>query len=146
MGIRRHGISGAVCAGMLSIACGLAAGCAVPGSNPLHTAAKVAPAKPATQRYCAVEINTPTPAEIAAINRYWTPLARSAVTVVDQGKMAVSVPKKDLSPAQRSALHRAEWAWQAFGPKPRLVCERISTSGVSTGAPAVAPKAPAQAP
>jgi hypothetical protein len=138
MAIRLHGTAGAVCAGMLSIACGLAAGCAVTGSGALHTAAKVA-AKPATQRYCADEINTPTPAEIAAINRYWTPLARSAVTVVNQGKMAVSVPKKDLSPAQRSALRRAEWAWQAFGPKPRLVCEQISPGGDSAGAPAGAP-------
>jgi hypothetical protein len=134
MAIRLHGTTGAVCAGVLSIACGLAAGCAAAGSNPLHTAAKVAPAKPATQRYCAEEINTPTPAEIAAINRYWTPLARSAVTVVSQGKMAVSVPIKDPSPAQHSALLRAERAWQVFGPKPRLVCVQIPAGGVSDGA------------
>ena len=103
-------------------------------------------AKPATQRFCADEILTPTPAQIAAINRYWTPLARSALTVVSEGKMAVSVPKKHLTPAQRSALRRAEWAGQAFGPKPRLVCVQVPAAAVSAGGPAVPPQAPASGP
>jgi hypothetical protein len=76
-------------------------------------------------RFCAYEIRTPTPGEIAAINRYWTPLARSAVKLVSRGKMLVEAPKQHLSPAQRQALRRAEWAWREFSPKPRLVCLRL---------------------
>jgi hypothetical protein len=119
-----------VCAAMLSVACGLTvcltAGCTaasaslVPRSSP--EVVKTVPS-----RFCAYETRTPTPAEIAAINRYWTPLARSAVRLVSRGKMLVEAPKRHLSPAQRRALGRAEWAWRAFSPKPRLVCLRLPT-------------------
>jgi hypothetical protein len=121
----------AVCAAMLSIACGLVvcltAGCTAAtaslASRSSHEAVGTAPS-----RFCAYEIRTPTAAEIAAINRYWTPLARSAVRLVSRGKMLVEAPKRHLSPAQRRALQRAEWAWRAFSPKPRLVCLRLPAS------------------
>jgi hypothetical protein len=83
--------------------------------------------KNGTGRFCAYQISTPTPAEIAAINRYWTPLARSAVRLVSRGKMLVEAPKQHLSRAQRQALRRAEWAWRAFAPRPKLVCVRLPT-------------------
>jgi len=146
MTIKLPGPGSVIRAATLSVGCGLAAGCAVTGGGALHAAAKVVATRPATQRFCADQILTPTPAQIAAINRYWTPLARSALTVVSEGKMAVSVPKKHLTPAQRSALRRAEWAWQAFGPKPRLVCVRIPAAAVSADGPAVPPQVPASAP
>jgi hypothetical protein len=120
-----------VCAAMLSVACGLmvclTAGCTAASAS---LAPRSAPevVKTAPSRFCAYEIRTPTPGEIAAINRYWTPLARSAVRLVSRGKMLVETPKRHLSPAQRRALQRAEWAWRAFSPKPRLVCLRLPAS------------------
>ena len=115
---------------MLSVACGLIV-CLTAGST--AASASLAPrsspevVKTTPSRFCAYEIRTPTPAEIAAINRYWTPLARSAVRLVSRGKMLVEAPKRLLRPAQRQALRRAEWAWRAFSPKPRLVCLRLPT-------------------
>ena len=119
-----------VCAAMLSVVCGLVvcltagftAASASLASRPSPESVKTAPS-----RFCAYEIRTPTAAETAAINRYWTPLARSAVRLVSRGKMLVETPKRHLSRAQRRALHRAEWAWRAFAPKPRLVCLRLPT-------------------
>ena len=96
-------------------------------------------------RFCADEIAAPTPAEQAKIDRYWTPLARSALTVVSQGKMAVPEPKQHLTRAQRRALARAEWAGHAFAPKPRLVCERVLPGRVPAGVPAAAPQTSAGA-
>ena len=117
-----------VCAAALSVVCGLVV-CLIPGrtaaSASLASRSSVEAAKAAPSRFCAYEIRTPTAAEIAAINRYWTPLARSAVRLVSRGKMLVETPKRHLSPAQRQALRRAEWAWRAFAPKPRLVCLRL---------------------
>jgi hypothetical protein len=119
-----------VCAAMLSVACALAvcltAGCTAASAS-LASHSSPAAAKSAPSRFCAYEIRTPSAAEIAAINRYWTPLARSAVRLVSRGKMLVEAPKRHLSPAQRQALRRAEWAWRAFSPKPRLVCLRLPT-------------------
>jgi hypothetical protein len=143
--IRLRGAGGVIGAGILSVACGLAAGCGVPGGTAPHSVAVVAKAKAnakakaKTQRFCVDEISAATAAEQAAINRYWTPLARSALTVVSQGKMAVTVPKKQLTPAQRRALRRAEWAEQKFGPKPKLVCEQVPAGGAPASAPAVPP-------
>jgi hypothetical protein len=119
-----------VCAAMLSVACGLmlclTAGCTAASAS---LASRFSPdaVKTVPSRFCAYEIHAPTAAEIAAINRYWTPLARSAVRLVSRGKMLVEAPKQHLSPAQRQALRRAEWAWRAFAPKPRLVCLRLPT-------------------
>jgi hypothetical protein len=122
--MRVHSTGRAVCAAMLSVACGLiicltagwtaASASLAPRSSPV--AGRTAPS-----RFCAYEIRTPTAAEMAAINRYWTPLARSAVRLVTRGKMLVEAPKRHLSPAQRRALRRAEWAWRTFAPRPRLV-------------------------
>jgi hypothetical protein len=115
-------------AAMLSVACGLVvcltAGCTAASASPASRSSREA-VRTAPSRFCAYEIRTPTAAEIAAINRYWTPLARSAVRLVSRGKMLVEAPKQHLSPAQRRALRRAEWAWRAFSPKPRLVCLRL---------------------
>jgi hypothetical protein len=110
-------------AAVLSLACGLAvvcAGCGAEASQALGPSPEAAKGKP--HEFCAYEITAPTAAEIAAINRYWTPLARSAVTLVNRGKMLVPVPKKHLTPAQRTALRLAEWAQRTFSPKPELVC------------------------
>jgi hypothetical protein len=119
-----------VCAAMLSIACGLmiclAAGCTAASASQASRSSREA-VQTGPGRLCAYEIRTLTPAEIAAINRYWTPLARSAVRLISRGKMLVEAPKPHLSPAQRRALRRAEWAWRAFAPKPRLVCLRAPT-------------------
>jgi hypothetical protein len=129
-----------VCAAMLSIACGLmvclTAGCTAASASPPSRSSREA-VQTAPSRFCAYEIRTPTPAEIAAINRYWTPLARSAVRLVSRGKMLVEAPKPHLSPAQRRALRQAEWAWRTFAPKPRLVCLRVPTGrgGRLSGAP-----------
>jgi hypothetical protein len=125
-----HAADRAVRAAMLSVACGLALLCAVLTAGCAATArlashASPVAARPASSPFCAYEIATPAAAEIAAINRYWTPLARSAVRFVSRGKMLVPVPKRDLTPAQRRALARAEWAWRTFSPKPRLVCEQV---------------------
>jgi hypothetical protein len=119
------------CAAMLSVVCGLVvcltAGCTAASAS-LASRSSPEAVKTAPSRFCAYEIRTPTAAEIATINRYWTPLARSAVRLVSRGKMLVEAPKRHLSPAQRQALRRAEWAWRAFTPKPRLVCLRLPTS------------------
>jgi len=116
-----------VCAAMLSIACGLMvcliAGCTAASASLASRSSETV--KTAPSRFCAYEIRTPTSAEIAAINRYWTPLARSAVRPVSRGKMLVEAPKRHLTPAQRQALLRAEWAWREFSPKPQLVCLRL---------------------
>jgi hypothetical protein len=120
-----------VCAAMLSVVCGLVvcltAGCTAASAS-LASRSSPETVTTAPRRFCAYEIRTPTAAEIAAINRYWTPLARSAVRLVSRGKMLVEAPKRHLSPAQRQALRRAEWAWRAFAPKPRLVCLRLPAS------------------
>jgi hypothetical protein len=120
-----------LCAAVLSVVCALmvclTAGCTVANASPASRSFPEA-VKTAPSRFCAYEIRTPTAAEIAAINRYWTPLARSAVRLVSRGKMLVEAPKRHLSPAQRQALRRAEWAWRAFAPKPRLVCLRLPAS------------------
>jgi hypothetical protein len=122
--------TGRIVAAVLSVACGLVvcltAGCTAASAS-LASRSSPETAKTAPSRFCAYEIHTPTAAEIAAINRYWTPLARSAVRLVSRGKMLVEAPKRHLSPAQRRALRRAEWAWRAFAPKPRLVCLRLPT-------------------
>jgi len=119
-----------VCAAVLSAVCGfmvcLTAGCTAASASLAPRSSREA-VKTVPGRFCAYEIRTPTAAEIAAINRYWTPLARSAVRLVSRGKMLVETPKRHLSPAQRQALRRAEWAWRAFAPKPRLVCLRLPT-------------------
>jgi hypothetical protein len=117
-----------VCAAMLSIACGLvvcltAGGTAASASVAWRSSPEAANTAPS--RFCAYAIRTPTSAEIATINRYWTPLARSAVRLISRGKMLVEAPKRHLSRAQRQALRQAEWAWRAFAPKPRLVCLRV---------------------
>jgi hypothetical protein len=135
--MRVHSTGRAVCAAMLSVACGLmvclTAGCTAASASIASRSSPVA-VRTAASRFCADEIRTPTAAEIAAINRYWTPLARSAVRLVSRGKMLVEAPKRHLSPAQRQALRRAEWAWRAFSPKPRLVCLRLPTGrGPGTG-------------
>jgi len=129
MVIRLRSAGGAIGAGMLSIACGLAAGCGVAGATASHSAVVAARAKVKTHRFCADVISAATAAEQATIDRYWTPLARSALTVVSQGKMSVPVPKKHLTRAQRRALQRAEWAERAFGPKPRLECVQYPRAG-----------------
>jgi hypothetical protein len=120
-----------VCAAMLSVACGLmvclTAGCTAASAS-LASRSSFESAKTAPSRFCAYEIRTPTSAEIATINRYWTPLARSALRLVSRGKMLVEAPKRHLTPAQRQALWRAEWAWRAFSPKPKLVCLRLPTA------------------
>jgi hypothetical protein len=104
----------------------LTAGCTAASASPQSRSSREA-VPTAPSQFCAYEIRTPTPAEIAEINRYWTPLARSAVRLVSRGKMLVEAPKRHLSPAQRRALRRAEWAWRAFAPKPRLGCLRVPT-------------------
>jgi hypothetical protein len=146
MVIGLHGTGGVVCAGMLSVACGLAAGCGVAGTTASHPAADPATTKAKTQRVCAEEISAATAAQEAAINRYWTPLARSAITMVSKGKISVPEPKKHLTRAQRRALLRAEWAERAFGPKPRLVCQQIPAGGVPSSVAPVAPQSRASAP
>jgi hypothetical protein len=131
--MRVYSTGRAVCAAILSVACGLmiwlTAGCTAASASPASRSSGSAPAavKIVPSRFCAYEIRTPTAAEIAAINRYWTPLARSALRLVSRGKMLVEVPKRHLRPAQWRALRRAEWAWRAFAPRPRLVCLRLPT-------------------
>jgi hypothetical protein len=129
---------GAVGAAMLGATCAvtMCAGCAAPASTASHSAhqaqvthlvtpAHIAVATGRPRHFCAYRIDTPTAAEQVAINRYWTPLARSALTMASQGKMWVSVPKRHLSPAQHQALRRAEWAERIFSPKPRLACAHL---------------------
>jgi hypothetical protein len=138
MGLR--GTNGAIGAVVLGAACAVtamcSAGCAVTASAASQSPAlaHIAAATASARRYCAYEIAAPTAAEESAINRFWTPLARSALTTASQGKMLVQVPKRHLSPAQRRALRRAEWAERTFSPKPRLVCEQAPSAGTPRSA------------
>jgi hypothetical protein len=95
-----------------------------------------------SERFCAYQISVAIAKQDAAINHYWTPLARSAVKIVNQGKMAVTVPKQHLTRSQRRALRLAEWADQAFAPKPKLVCVHIPPNSTpsSAGAQKASPK------
>jgi hypothetical protein len=137
-----HGVSKATCAAILSIICGFTAGCADAANNASHSPAHVAAAHINSRRFCAYQISAATTEQDAAINHYWTPLARSAIKIVDQGKMAVTVPKQHLTRSQRRALRLAEWADQTFAPKPKLICVQIPPNGkpASSGAAAVSPK------
>ena len=132
--INLHGVSKATCAAILSVICGFAAGCANTADNASHAPAHVAAEHIISGRFCAYQISVATAAQDAVINHYWTPLARSAVKIVNQGKMAVTVPKQHLTRGQRRALRLAEWADQAFAPKPKLVCVRISAGSMSASA------------
>ena len=116
-----------LCAAMLGVACGLAiaaTGCA-DSAGPASGAAAHAAGQSGPRRFCADEIATLTAAEQAAINRYWTPLARSALVRVSRGKMIIPVPRQHLTGAQSRALRRAEWAERAFTPKPKQICSRL---------------------
>jgi hypothetical protein len=130
-----RGTNGAVGAAVLGAACAVTAmcssGCAVTASAAAQSpaSAHVAAATASARRYCAYEIDAATAAEESAINRFWTPLARSALTSVSRGKMLVQVPKRHLSPEQRRALGRAEWAERTISPKPQLVCEQLPSAG-----------------
>jgi hypothetical protein len=137
-----HGVSKATCAAILGIICGFTAGCADAASNASHSPAHVAAAHINSGRFCAYQISAATTGQDAAINHYWTPLARSAIKIVDQGKMAVTVPKQHLTRSQRRALRLAEWADQTFAPKPKLVCVQIppNSKPASSGAATVSPK------
>jgi len=126
----------------LCIACGLTAGCADAVDAAAHAVAHVAAAKSTSKRFCAYELSVPSSAQADAVNHYWTPLARSAVRTVSQGKMAVTVPREHLTLSQRRALRLAEWAERAFLPKPKLICVHIPARGAPThaGASATSPK------
>ena len=123
-----HGVSKATCAAILSVMCGFTAGCADTANNASHPSAHVAAVHINSGRFCAYEISVATAEQDAAINHYWTPLARSAIKIVDQGKMAVTVPKQHLTRSQRQALRLAEWAEQTFAPKPKLICVQIPSN------------------
>lgn len=127
---------------LLCIACGLTAGCADAVDAAAHAVAHVAAAKSTSKRFCAYELSVPNSAQADAVNHYWTPLARSAVRTVSQGKMAVTVPREHLTQPQRRALRLAEWAERAFLPKPKLICVRIPARGAPShaGASATSPK------
>jgi hypothetical protein len=140
MVITLRNAAGLIGAGILSAACALAAGCGAAGSTAPHAAVVAATHRTGTHRFCVDEIATPTATELARINRYWTPLARSALTVVSEGKMSVAVPKKHLTGAQRRALRLAEWAERTFSPKPKVVCEPLPAGGVPASAPAMPPQ------
>jgi hypothetical protein len=137
-----HGVSKAACAVILGVICGFAAGCANTSGSAPHSPAHVAVRHINSRRFCAYQISAATAGQDAAINHYWTPLARSAIKIVDQGKMAVTVPKPHLTRSQRRALRLAEWADRAFAPKPKLVCVQISPGSTpsAAGAVAVSPK------
>jgi hypothetical protein len=145
MVIRLRGAGGIVGTGILAVACALAAGCGTVGSSSSHAsvAAATHKAKAKAHRFCVDEVTEPTAAELAKINRYWTPLARSALTTVSQGKMLVTVPKKHLTRAQRRALNLAYWAEKKFSPKPKVVCELVPRSGSPSSAPTVPAQPPA---
>jgi hypothetical protein len=136
-----HGSGKTTCAAMLIVICGFTAGCADTASSAPHSLAHVATANSNSKRFCAYQISAATASENAAINHYWTPLARSAIKFVSQGKMSVPVPKQHLTGSQRRALRRAEWAERAFSPKPRLICAQLPSGHiVPNGAGPVAPK------
>jgi hypothetical protein len=120
-----RGADKAVCAAVLCVICGLSAGCADAANTAAHSVVHMALEKSGPKRFCAYEISAPTAAETAAVSHYWTRVARSAVRTVNEGKMTVTVPKVHLTPAQRRALHLAEWAERAFDPKPKLVCVQV---------------------
>jgi len=137
--MRLGGVSSPTAA-VLGLACGLAMVCAVTAGCGAGAGTRAAATRPAghaatagVRRFCADEVTAPTPSEEAAIDRYWTPLARSAIALVSRGKMTVSVPKQHLRPAQELALQRLEWAERTFTPKPRLVCEQLPGGGTATG-------------
>jgi hypothetical protein len=140
--INLHGVSKATCAAILSVMCGFTAGCAETANDASHSPAHVAAEHITSRRFCAYQISVATTGQDAAINRYWTPLARSAIKTVDQGKMAVTVPKQHLTRSQRRALRLAEWADRAFAPKPKLVCVQITpgSTPASSGVATVSPK------
>ena len=127
---------------LLCIACGFTAGCADAVDAAAHAVAHVAAVKRTSKRFCAYELSVPSSAQANAVNHYWTPLARSAVRTVSQGKMAVTVPREHLTRPQRRALHLAEWAERAFLPKPKLVCVHIPARGALShaGTAATSPK------
>jgi hypothetical protein len=127
---------------LLCIVCGFTAGCADAVDAAAHAVAHVAAAKSTSKRFCAYELSAPSSAQADAVNHYWTPLARSAVRTVSQGKMAVTVPREHLTLSQRRALRLAEWAERAFLPKPKLICVHIPGRGAPSraGASATSPK------
>jgi hypothetical protein len=137
-----HGVSKATCAAVLAIICGFTAGCGTAVDNASHSPAHVAAEHINSGRFCAYQISAATTGQDAAINHYWTPLARSAIKIVNEGKMAVTVPRPHLTRSQRRALRLAEWADRAFAPKPKLVCVQIPPGSTpsSPGAPTVSPK------
>jgi hypothetical protein len=114
---------------LLCITCAFAAGCADAVDATAHAVAHVAAAKSDSKRFCAYELSVPSTEQAAAVNHYWTPLARSAMRTVSKGKMSVAVPKEHLTSSQRRALRLAEWAQRAFLPKPKLVCLHIHAHG-----------------
>jgi hypothetical protein len=140
--INLHGVSKATCAAVLSAICVFTAGCADAANNASHSPAHVAAEHVNAGRFCAYQITAATMSQDAKINHYWTPLARSAVKIVDQGKMAVTVPRQHLTRSQRQALRLAQWADQTFAPKPKLVCVQIPSDGTpsSAGTTTVSPK------
>lgn len=140
--INLHGVKKATCAAILSVICGFTAGCADAVGNASHSPAHVAAEHINSRRFCAYQISAATAGQDAAINHYWTPLARSAVKIVDQGKMAVTVPRQHLTRSQRRALRLAEWADRTFAPKPKLVCVHIAPNSTpsSAGAATASPK------
>lgn len=127
---------------LLCIICGFTAGCADAVDAAAHAVAHVSAAKSTPKRFCAYELSVPSTAQADAVNHYWTPLARSAVRTVSQGKMTVTAPKDHLSLPQRRALRLAEWAERALLPKPKLVCAHIPARGVPShpGAATTSPK------
>jgi hypothetical protein len=133
--IRLRNTGSAIGTGLVIGVCVLAAGCGVPGSGASHPRVVGANANTAARRFCVEELAAATAAEQAALEHYWTPLARSALTLASQGKMQVPVPKKHVTRAQRRALERAEWAERTFGPKPKLECEQITAGGPPASAP-----------
>lgn len=132
---------------MLCVLCGFDVGCAN-ASTAARSLIHVALEKADSKRFCAYEISPPTATEAIMIRHYWTPLARSAVRTVSQGKMTVTVPRAHLTKSQRRALRLAEWAERAFSPKPRLVCVRVGTNRTypSTSTGTLRPRGPVPAP
>jgi hypothetical protein len=141
IGLRSGG--GITGAGMLAVACALAVGCGSVGSVAPRAGVVAVRHKARSHRFCVDEVTEPTAAELAKINRYWTPLARSALTTVSKGKILVTVPKKHLTRAQRRALNLAYRAERTFSPKPKVVCERVTAGGIPSSAATVPPQRPA---
>jgi hypothetical protein len=118
-----HGVSKATCAAILSVIGRFAAGCANTADNASHAAAHVAAEHINSERFCAYEISAATTVQDAG-----------AIKIVNQGKMAVTVPKQHLTRSQRRALRLAEWADRAFAPKPKLICAQISPGSTPAAA------------